>query len=104
VKHLVKKLWEGPSPMPTDLINQMTTPIQLAGELPRWHQEDVAIGLSKRISMTIPVLRKGAASSKDLLKAIGVSDEIVQQMLQLSNELHRGLKGGSKATESEVPD
>ncbi len=93
VKHLVKKLWEGTSPTPTDLINQMIMPIQLAGEFPRWHMEDMVIGLSKKTSMTIPVLRKDAASSKDLLKAIGVSDEIVEQMLHLGDELHRELKG-----------
>ena len=97
VEHVVKKLWEGPSPRPTDLISQMAMPVQLAGEFPRWHKQDAVVGLSDNVSMVVPILQKGAASSKDLLQAIGVSDEVADRMLELGNEFH------SKLTEAVRP-
>ncbi|MES2390909.1 MAG: nuclease-related domain-containing protein [Acidobacteriota bacterium] len=99
VEHVVKKLWEDSSPTPLDFINQMTTPIQLAAEFPRWHQEDMRIGLTEKIGLVVPVLRKDAASSKDLLKAIGVNDETAEQMLQFGDELHRRLKEDDESTD-----
>lgn len=101
VEHVVKKLWQSTSPKPTDLISQMSMPIQLAAEFPRWRQENLVIGLSEKTSMVIPVLQKDASSSKDLLKAIGVSGEITERMLQLGDEIHHKLTVLGK---SETPD
>jgi hypothetical protein len=101
VEHVVKKLWEGPSPTAIDLISQMTMPVQLAGEFPRWHEQGLVVGLSGNISMILPILQKEATSSKDMFKAIGVSDEVADRMLELGNEIHSKLTGSSR---SEMPD
>ena len=101
VEHVVKKLWEGPKPRAIDLISQMTMPVQLAGEFPRWREQGLVVGLSNNISMVVPILQKEAACSKDLLQAIGVSDEVADRMLELGNEIHSKLTGSSR---SEIPD
>lgn len=101
VEHLIKKLWEGPRPRPSDLIRQMTMPVQLAGEFQRWHKLGVNVGLSDDLSMGIPILQKEAASTKDFLQAIGVSDEVADRMLELGNEIHSKL---TQASRSEKPD
>jgi hypothetical protein len=101
VEHVVKKLWEGPSPRPTDLIGQMTMPVQLAGEFPRWREQGLVVRLSGDVSMVVPILRKEAASSKDLLQAIGVSEEVADRMLELGSEIHSKLTGSSS---SDKPD
>jgi len=79
----------------------MTMPIQFAGEFPCWHEQGLVVGLSENISMVVLALQKEATSSKDMLKAIGVSDEVADQMLELGNEIHGKLTGISR---SEMPD
>jgi hypothetical protein len=101
VEHVVKKLWEGPSPRPTDLIGQMMMPVQLGAEFPRWYEQGLVVGLSDNVSMVVPILQKKAGSSKDLLQAIGVSDEVADRMLELGNEIHSKLTGSSM---SKMPD
>lgn len=101
VEHVVKKLWEGPSPRPTDLISQMTMPVQLAGEFPRWRKQSLVVGLSDNASMVVPILNKEAASTKDLFQAIGVNDGVADRMLELASEIHSELVGSKT---SEKPD
>jgi hypothetical protein len=101
VEHVVKKLWEGPRPRPTDLISQMTMPVQLEAEFPRWHRQSLVVGLSENVSMVVPVLQKKAASSKEFLQAIRVSDEVADRMLELGNEIHSKLTGRSM---SKIPE
>jgi hypothetical protein len=48
--------------------------------------------------------RKDSASSKDLIKAIAVSDEIAEHMLHLGDALHHELEGGRKPREFDEPD
>ena len=43
VKHVIKKLWEGTRPRPSDLTSQMKMPVQLTGEFQRWHKQGVGI-------------------------------------------------------------
>jgi hypothetical protein len=96
-----RKLWEGPSHSPTDLIGQMTMPVQLEAEFPRWHGQGLVVGLSDNVSMVVPILRKEAASSKELLQAIRVSDEVADRVLELGNEIRSKLTGSSM---SKLPD
>jgi hypothetical protein len=101
VEHVVKRLWEGPNPRPTDFISQMTMPVQLGAEFPRWHEQGLVVALSDDVSMVVPILQKEATSSKEFLQAIRVSDEVADRMLELGNEIHSKLTGSSM---SKMPD
>lgn len=89
VQHVIKRLWKGSVPEPSDLIAQMTSPIQLEAELPRWYTDKVTVGMTNSVAMQIPVLRKKEMSSADMMKALQVDDRVAKLVNEVSGGLHR---------------
>jgi len=91
IEHEVKRLWAGTSPEPSDLIAQLTNPIQLDAELPRWYTESTVIGINDRVVMQIPTLRQRDTSHEDMLKALKVDEGVTHRFERISDELHKRL-------------
>lgn len=97
VEHSLRSLWSGQTPQPEDLIAQMTSPIQLEAEMARWYKDYVTLGLTDRIAMRIPVLRKKESTSDEMLEALKVDGDVRTAFKTLSSEIHRQLRTKSKS-------